>query len=160
MSDELEYRPLPVREVPGEDPSAKRTKLDLRSLKAVGTVALCDIDDAPTANVRPHISMSIIQCVRLSDGSLVRLDMDRGVTTVWFGAAGDGAISWKSPLNEVLNEVLNLVRADDPHDPTRHPWEELAEAARVRGVEVDAETLAALPYRVVFTAEAIAAFVG
>lgn len=160
MSDELEYRPLSARDTPGEDRSAKRTKLDLSSLKVVGTVALCDIDDPPTANVRPHISMSITQSVRLSDGSLVRLDMDRGVTTVWFGASEGEAISWKSPLDEVLNEVLALVRADDPEDPTRHPWEELAEAARARGVEVDAKTLSALPYRVVFTAEAIAAFVG
>ncbi|GAA4127036.1 hypothetical protein GCM10022215_37230 [Nocardioides fonticola] len=56
--------------------------------------------------------------------------------------------------------MLAVVRADDPADPAAHPWAELAEAARRRGIEVGAASLSALPYRVVFTAEAVAVFVG
>lgn len=52
------------------------------------------------------------------------------------------------------------MRGDDPANPSAHPWAELAEAARRRGIEVGAATVSALPYRVVFTAEAVAAFVG
>lgn len=136
-----------------------RSRLDLQTLGVVGTVALCDVDDRPTANELPSASMSIAQCVRLADGWLVRLDLDRGVTAVRHGTAPGEPISWKRPLDEVVDEVLVLVREDEPVGLNDHPWEDLAEAARMRGVDVDAETLSALPYRVVFTAEAIAVFV-
>ena len=136
-----------------------RSRLDPGVLEVVGTVAICDVDHTPTENVLPSISMSITQCVQLVDGSLLRLAMDRGYTSVHHGPEGE-EVSWQRPLDEVVKEVLDLVRADDPDDPTAHPWEELAEAALLRGVEVDAQTLSALPYRVVLTAEAVATFVG
>ncbi|WP_344734983.1 hypothetical protein [Nocardioides fonticola] len=89
-----------------------------------------------------------------------------GTVEVWRRPGGpgirDGTESWGSgarPLDEVV-EVLAVVRADDPADPAAHPWAELAEAARRRGIEVGAASLSALPYRVVFTAEAVAVFVG
>ena len=157
MSDEWEYRALSECEAPGE--AARMSRLDPGVLEAVGTVALCDVDHTPTENVLPSISMSITQFVQLVDGSLVRLAMDRGYTSVHHGPNGE-AVSWQRPLAEVVQEVLDLVRADDPADPMAHPWEELAEAARVRGVDVDARTLSGLPYRVVLTTEAVATFVG
>jgi hypothetical protein len=160
MSEELEFRPLSARGGPRGDSLATRSRFDLHSLEAVGTVAVCDVDETPTANVLPSISMSIVQHVKLSDGSLVRLDMDRGVTSARHGAPAGEAVTWKRPLGAVLEEVLALVRADDPADPTAHPWEALAEAARMRGVDVDAEALSALPYQVVLSAEAVETFVG
>ena len=159
MSEEFGYRPLSAHGGPRWPGPATRSRFDLHSLKAVGTVAVCDVDETPTANTLPSITMSIVQHVRLSDGSLVRLDMDRGVTSARHGAPAGEAVSWKRPLDAVLEEVLALVRADDPADPTAHPWEELAAAARLRGVDVDAEALSALPYQVVLSAEAVETFV-
>ena len=123
------------------------------------TTLLNDPGTAAPANALPSISMSIVQHVRLSDGSLVRLDMDRGVTPARHGGPAGEAVSWKRPLDAVLEEVLALVRADDPADPTAHPWEQLAEAARLRGVDVDAEALSALPDQVMLSAEAVETFV-
>jgi hypothetical protein len=59
----------------------------------------------------------------------------------------------------VIAEVLDLVRADDELVPQAHPWDELAAAARKRGVHVDAATLSALPYEVLLSAEVADTFV-
>lgn len=132
---------------------------DLSELKAVATVAVCDVDETPTSNTLPSISVKITQCVRLADESLVRLDMDRGFTSVRHGAADGEAVSWKRPDDELIAEILDLVRADDEDDPEAHPWDELAEAARKRGVDVDAATLSGLPYQVLLSAEVVSMFV-
>ena len=123
------------------------------------TTLLNDPGTVAPANALPSIRMSIVQHVRLSDGLLVRLDMDRGVTPARHGGPAGEAVSWKRPLDAVLEEVLALVRADDPADPTAHPWEQLAETARLRGVDVDAEALSAPPDQVVLSAEAVETFV-
>ncbi len=100
--------------------------------------------------------MKITQCVRLADGSLIRLDVDRGVTSVRHGAAEGEVISWKGPADDLIAEILDLVGDDDPE---AHPWHELAEAARKRGVDVDAATLSGLPYQVLLSAEVVSVFV-
>ncbi|MDO5494117.1 MAG: hypothetical protein Q4G64_00205 [bacterium] len=119
------------------------------------TVAVCDVDRTPTANVRPNVSVKITQCVRLSDGSMISLDMDRGFTTVWHGP---GAPSWKRSAEGLILEVLDLVQVDDAENPGAHPWDDLAESARSRGIDVDGPTLRELPYHVLLTDEVISLF--
>ncbi|MFC4627824.1 hypothetical protein ACFO6V_06240 [Promicromonospora alba] len=134
---------------PGDAEPAQRLPFDLFGLRVIGTVAICDVDETPTANVQPSISIKITQYVRLSDESLIRLDMDRGVTTG--GSEADENISWKRTADDLIAEILDLVQADDRHNPGSHPWEDLAEAAQLRGIDVDGGTLAELPYRVLLT---------
>lgn len=142
-----------------EGDRAKRRRFDLAELRPVATVAVCEIGTPSPDNTAPTVAMTITQCVRLSDDSLIRLDMDRGFSASRHGAPPDAPISWKRPLEDVIAEVLDLVGADDEDDPDGHPWEELAAAARTRGVAVDAETLSRLPYQVLLSAEAAAVFV-
>lgn len=156
MTDENAFRYLPVRAAPGESGAAQRRTFDLSELTVIATVAVCDIDESPTTNTLPSISMKITQCVRLADESLVRLDMDRGVTSVRHGAAEGEVISWKVSADDVIAEILDLVRDDNPE---AHPWDELAEAARKRGIDVDAATLSGLPYQVLLSAEVVSVFV-
>jgi hypothetical protein len=148
-----------MSERPGGSGPVQTRAFDLRDLKAVATVAVCDVDQTPTSNTLPNISVTITQYIRLADESLVRLDMDRGFTSVRHGAADGEAVSWRRPADELIAEVLDLVRADDENDPEAHPWDELAEAARKRGVEVDAATLSGLPYHVLLSAEVVSVFV-
>ena len=159
MSGGLEYRPLSSSESSSDAKPWSATTAERASLDVIGLVAICDVSDRPTANTRPHVSMSVMQYLRLSDFSLVRLDMDRGVTTVMHGAEADEPTSWGRPLSEVIEEVMALVRADDPHDPTAHPWVELAEAAERRGISTEPRTLSTLPYEVLLTTKAILTFV-
>lgn len=142
-----------------EGDRAKRRPFDLTALRPVATVAVCEVDAPPADNSLPGVSMKITQCVRLSDDSLIRLDMDRGVTSWRHGAPPGAPISWKRPLDEVIAEVLVLVSAEVGDDPDGHPWEELAAAARTRGIDVDADTISRLPYQVLLSAEAVAVFV-
>jgi len=157
--DENGFRYVSLRPVPEGSRPAQTRAFDLPELTVVATVAVCDIDETPTANTLPSISVKITQCVRLADESLIRLDMDRGVTAVRHGPVGH-AVSWKRPADDVIAEILDLVRTDDEDDPTAHPWDELAEAARKRGVDVDAATLSGLPYQVLLSAEVVSLLVG
>ena len=138
---------------------AKRRPFDLTELRPVATVAVCELGTPSPDNTAPTVAMTITQCVRLSDDSLVRLDMDRGFSSSHHGAPAGATISWRRPLDEVIAEVLDLVGTDDEDDPGGHPWEELAAAARTRGIDVDAATLSRLPYQVLLSAEAVAVFV-
>lgn len=122
----------------------------------IGTLAICDVDEISTANVQPSTSVKIAQYVRLSDESFIRLDMDRGFTDVRHGARE--SVSWKRSADDLIAEILDLVQADDRHSPGSHPWEQLAGAARMRGVDVDGATLRELPYQVLLTDELIAQF--
>jgi len=159
MSDDVVFRPLSALSALGGGGSAQRARLVVATLEVVEVVAICDVEDVLTANVLPNIGMSIVQHIRLSDGSLVRLDMDRGVTSVRHGVNDGEPVSWKRPLDDLVKEILDLVHADDPANPMAHPWADLAAAARLRGIDVDAGTLSALPYRVLLTVEAVETFV-
>ena len=143
------FRYAPLRGTPEGGEPAQRLPFELSGLDVIGTLAICDIDETPTANVQPSISVKITQYVRLSDESLVRLDMDRGFTDVRHGTSED--ISWKRRADDLIAEILDLVQGDDRHNPGTHPWDDLAEAARARGVDVDGVTLRELPYRVLLT---------
>jgi len=153
MREEIRYGPAPGGTRPSD--AAKRLPFDPAALNVTGTVAICEIDHVPTDNTRPSVSVSIKQYVRLSDDSLIRLDMDRGFTTVRYGA---GPVSWKRTTDDLIEEVLALVQVDDIDTPGVHPWDELAQAARRRGVHVDAATLRGLPYQVVLSDELVSLF--
>ncbi len=147
----------PIHGKPGDAEPAQRLPFDPAGLRVIGTLAICGIDETvTTANVGPSVSVSITQYVRLSDESLIRLDMDRGFTDVRSGARED--VSWKRTADDLIAEILDLVQGDDRHNPGVHPWEDLAEAARMRGIDVDGSTLRELPYRVLLTDELIVHF--
>ncbi|TDW29884.1 hypothetical protein EDD25_1602 [Cryobacterium psychrophilum] len=96
------------------------------------------------------MSMKITQYLRLSDESMIRLDMDRGVSSFKHGHIE--AISWKRSAVDVISEVLTLVQAE-ASVPDSFPWEQYTEAARLRGIAVDAEALRDLPHTVLLSDE-------
>ncbi|MCR2784014.1 MULTISPECIES: hypothetical protein [unclassified Microbacterium] len=129
---------------------AKRLPFDLSTLSVTGLVIICEIDDPPPGNSRPTMSMKMTQFLRLSDESMIRLDMDRGVNTFKYGYTEP--VSWKRTSADVISEVLTLVQGDEP-DPGVFPWEEYSQAAKLRGISVEAETLRDLPHTVLFSDE-------
>ena len=96
------------------------------------------------------MSMKMTQYLRLSDASMIRLDMDRGVSSSRFGP--NEVTSWKRSAADVISEVLTLVRADAA-EPDTFPWEEYAKAARLRGIKVGTEALRDLPHTVLLSDE-------
>jgi hypothetical protein len=92
------------------------------------------------------MSMKITQYLRLSDESMVRLDMDRGVSSFQHGPSGD--VSWKHSAADVIAAVLTLVKGDDSTRPDSFPWDDYAKAARLRGIAVDTEALRDHPHTV------------
>ncbi|ALG28418.1 hypothetical protein AOZ07_04995 [Glutamicibacter halophytocola] len=125
------------------------------NLKATSIAALCDLDDTPTDNSRPSISVKITQCILMSDGSMISLDLGRGFTAI---SHGPGPARWRQSSDALISEILDLVRVDDPEKPGEHPWEGIAAAARSRGIDVDAETLKEMPYQVLLSDRVIRAF--
>ncbi|WP_458134287.1 hypothetical protein [Microbacterium arborescens] len=122
----------------------------LSELSVTGLVVVCELDDPLVGRSRPTMSMKITQYLRLSDDSMVRLDMDRGVSSFKHGDARP--VSWKRAAQDVIDEVLDLVRADGVGGES-FPWEEYAEAARVRGIELEPAELKGLPYAVLISDE-------
>ena len=140
----------PIRRGPVGIEPAQRLPFDISTLLVTGLVIICELDDPPPGNSRPAMSMKMTQYLRLSDESMIRLDMDRGVSSFKHGHIE--AISWKRPAAEVISEVLTLVQADAA-EPDSFPWEQYAEAARLRGISVDAEALRDLPHTVLLSDE-------
>jgi hypothetical protein len=127
---------------------AQRLPFDISVLSVTGLVIICKLGDPVPENVRPTMTMT--QYLRLSDESMIRLDMDRGVAS---SKHGHGAVSWKRSAADVIAEVLNLVRGDDAAKPDSFPWDAYAEAAQLRGISVDAEALRDLPHTVLLSDE-------
>ncbi|TFD69044.1 hypothetical protein [Cryobacterium sp. Hb1] len=134
---------------------AQRLPFDISSLSVTGLVIICELGDPVPENVRPTMTMTMTQYLRLSDESMIRLDMDRGVSASKYG---HGAVSWKRSAADVIEEVLNLVRGDDASKPDSFPWEAYAEAAQLRGIAVDAEALRDLPHTVLLSDELAAIY--
>jgi hypothetical protein len=124
---------------------------DISSLSVTGLVIICELDDPPPGNSRPCMSMNMTQYLRLSDESMIRLDMDRGVSSFQHGQSA--AVSWKRSASDVIAEVLTLVKGDDVAQPDSFPWDDYARAARLRGIAVDAEALRDLPHTVLLSDE-------
>lgn len=134
---------------------AHRLPFDLSRLSVTGLVIICELDDPPAGNSRPTISQKMTQYLRLSDESMIRLDMDRGVTSFMHGHTE--TVSWKRSADDVISEVLTLIQADAT-EPDSFPWEQYAEAARLRGMSVDAEALRDLPHTVLLSDELAAIY--
>jgi hypothetical protein len=148
-SDEhVEYRPI-RRRTAGDEP-AQRLPFAIADLAVTGLVIICELDDPSPENLRPSMSMKITQYLRLSDESMIRLDMDRGVTSSLHGLAP--VVSWKRSATDVIAEALALVQDEAP-EPDSFPWEAYAEAARLRGIPVDADSLRGLPHTVLLSDE-------
>jgi len=133
------------------DERAQRLPFDLSALSVTGLVIICELDHPVLESTRPHMSMKMTQYLRLSDESMIRLDMDRGVTGFHHGRRD--VVSWKQPAADVINEVLALVRNDDRENPDSFPWDAYAEAAQLRGISVDADDLRDLPHTVLLSDE-------
>lgn len=132
-------RPESVGTVP-----VQRLPFDISNLSVTALVIMCELDDPPPVNSSPAMSMSITQYLRLSDQSMIRLDMDRGLSALKLGQYVE-PVSWKQPATEVIDEVLNLVQADSP-EPNSFPWEQYADAALLREISVTADELRNLPH--------------
>lgn len=63
-------------------------------------VIICELDDPVPEKSRPSMSMKITQYLRLSDQSMIRLDMDRGVSSAQHGHSG--TVSWKRTATDVI----------------------------------------------------------
>ncbi len=138
----------------GAEP-AHRLPFDISNLSVTGLVIICELDDPPPGNLRPAMSMKMTQYLRLSDESMIRLDMDRGVSS--FKHRPTEQVSWKRSSADVISEVLALVQADAA-EPSSFPWEQYAEAARLRGITVDADALSDLPHSVLLSDELAAIY--
>ncbi|MBM7767008.1 hypothetical protein [Glutamicibacter nicotianae] len=125
------------------------------NLKAMSIAAVCDMDETLTDNLRPSISVKITQCILMSDGSMISLDLARGFTAI---SHGPGPARWRRSSDELIAEILDLVRVDDPENPGEHPWDEIAAAAQSRGIEIDAAQLKQLPYQVLLSDKVIRTF--
>ena len=138
----------------GAEP-AHRLPFDISNLSVTGLVIICELDDPPPGNLRPAMSMKMTQYLRLSDESMIRLDMDRGVSSFKHGPTEH--VSWKRSPADVISEVLALVQADAA-EPDSFPWDQYADAARLRGITVDADALRDLPHSVLLSGELAAIY--
>jgi hypothetical protein len=144
-------RYVPIRRESVGIGRSHRLPFDISSLSVTGLVIICELDDPPPGNSRPSMSMKMTQYLRLSDESMIRLDMDRGVSSFQHGQSA--TVSWKRSASDVIAEVLTLVKGDDVAQPDSFPWDDYARAARLRGIAVNAEALRDLPHTVLLSDE-------
>ncbi|MEV8253708.1 hypothetical protein AB0O95_07045 [Rhodoglobus sp. NPDC076762] len=71
----------PINQSVSFDEQAQRLPFDLSALSVTDLVIMCELGDPVPENTRPHMNMKMTQYLRLSDDSMIRLDMDRGVVT-------------------------------------------------------------------------------
>lgn len=151
MTDDKEpVRYVPLHSEAARTEPAKRQPFDLSTLSVTGLVIICELDAPPPGNSRPAMGMKMTQYLRLSDDSMIRLDMDRGVNS--FRHGNTEPVSWRRASADVISEVLTLIQGDDP-EPGVFPWAEYAGAAQLRGIAVDADSLRGLPHTVLFSDE-------
>jgi hypothetical protein len=146
--EQARYGPIQP-ELAGIEP-AHRRPFDIADMSVTGLVIVCELADPPAGNSRPTMSMKITQYLRLSDESMVRLDMDRGVDSFYHGSPGN--VSWQRSAADVVSEAITLVQADSP-EPNTFPWDEYSQAALLRGILVRPEHLRNLPYSVLLSNE-------
>jgi len=144
----------PIRPESAQLVPTQRLPFDLPNLSVTGLVIICELDDPP-ASSRPSMNMKMTQYLRFSDESMIRLDMDRGVSS--FMHHHGETVSWKRSSAHVIAEVLTLIQAD-AREPDSFPWEQYAEAARLRGISVDTAALRDLPHMVLLSDELAAIY--
>ncbi|WP_434743731.1 hypothetical protein [Micromonospora sp. SH-82] len=119
--------------------------------RVVGLGAICDIRperlDDPDAQ-----SFSVSEFAALDDARRVILHDARGFTIGrTSGSTRDDAVPDHVARDSILHATLNAVLPDDDESPEAHPWAELADLARARGLKVSEEDLRGLPYDVILT---------
>lgn len=126
-----------------------RKPLFVQDLPVIALIIMCDLDTPPVENTSPTLSVSIAQYLKLQDGSLIKLDMDRGLASFWHGNPNTPG-KWHQTADKAIRELLTIVKADVPNQ-VDFPWEEYVEAATQRGIDIDEVKLRALPYQVTFS---------
>lgn len=126
-----------------------RKPLIIKNTPVIALIIMCDLDTPPVENTSPTLSVSIAQYLKLQDGSLIKLDMDRGLVSFWHGNS-DAPGKWQQTADKAIQELLTIVKADVPHQ-VDFPWEEYVKAATQRGIDIDEAKLRALPYQVTFS---------
>src|SRR4051812_22653799 len=126
-------------------------RTDAETRHVVGLGAICDLVESIDGGRTKRFSVS--EFADLDDGGRVILHDERGFTIGWVGldpedATGVGGV--RESAGALENHVLNVVLPDED-DGEEHPWDWLAGLARARGLEVSADDLRPLPYRVLFT---------
>ena len=116
MPDSAERgRYVPIRRESHGIELSHRLPFDISSLSVTGLVIICELDDPAPGNSRPTMSMKMTQYLRLSDESMIRLDMDRGVSSSQHGHSE--TVSWKRSAADVIAEVLTLVKGMMSRNP-------------------------------------------
>ncbi|HIY94811.1 MAG TPA: hypothetical protein H9821_03995 [Candidatus Rothia avicola] len=141
------YRPLLAEGA--ELSELTREPLIIKNTPVIALIIMCDLDTPPVENTSPTLSVSIAQYLKLQDGSLIKLDMDRGLTSFWHGNPNTPR-KWRQTADKAIQELLTIVKADVPHQ-IDFPWEEYVKAATQRGIDIDEAKLRALPYQVTFS---------
>lgn len=141
------YRPLLTEGA--ERSELTRKPLIIKNTPVIALIIMCDLDTPPAWNSRPTISVSISQYLKLQDSSLIKLDMDRGLTSFWHGNPNTPG-KWQQTADKAIQELLTIVKADVPNQ-VDFPWEEYVKAATQRGIDIDEAKLRALPYQVTFS---------
>lgn len=134
-----------------------------RSARVVGIGAICDFASG-VPEPGPSLSFSVKEFVRLEDGRWVVVSSDRGFTVSSIRelveledgrqVVLENAAPYRSGLtpDSIRQDVLNVVLPDDADESGEpHPWEWLAERARIQGIDVTADELKALEYEVILT---------
>lgn len=145
----------PVNEIHGTRKPPHLVAVDVSAATVAALVIMCDLDDAAQASDERSLLMQITQFLRLSDGSLIRLDMDRGLSRRQHGPTEP--ISWKRPARDVVAEVVNLVQSE-ALEPNAFPWDLYAEAAQRRGVHTNAAELSGIPWSVFLSGQLAEAY--
>jgi hypothetical protein len=118
----------------------------LGTLALVGLGALCGRWDERDESARAQ-SFWVAEFAQLADGRRLILHEERGLTI----GASSGSLHDHLTLEGLARDVLNVV-LPDPDDGEDHPWSWLAELAQARGLDVSADELRVLPYRLEFAA--------
>lgn len=135
----------PVNDMQGTRKSPRLAAVNVSAATVAALVIMCDLDDAAQASDERSLLIQITQFLRLSDGSLIRLDMDRGLSRRRHGPTEP--ISRKRPASELVTEVVNLVQSE-ALEPNAFPWDLYAESAQRRGIHTNAAELSGIPWSV------------
>lgn len=131
----------------GIDPVELNRSFDPNS-EVVGLGAICDLGKHVVSRHGTSQSFSVSEFALLADGDRVVLHQERGFT---IGSNGPSIQETETP-ESVTQNVLTVVLPDEGEDDDEdHPWLLLATMATERGLNVAAEDLRGLRYKVVFS---------
>lgn len=116
--------------------------------RVLGLGAICGLRNRRSDDDGQSQGFWVGEFVLLANGRRVLLHEERGFTIGLGG--GSNAVQDGLSLDTLTQNVLSVILPGDDTEDS-HPWSWLADLARLRGLDVNAEQLRALPYKVVFT---------